>query len=53
MAANDIVVDASVVIKWYNDEPGREKALELRADHVSGAIRLSLRGSSRTRYATP
>ncbi len=40
MAPADLIVDASVVIKWFNIEPDREKALEVRAAHLSGEIRL-------------
>ncbi len=40
MAPTDVIIDASIVIKWFNDEPGREKSLEVRTAHVSGTIRL-------------
>ena len=34
------VVDASVIIKWYNLEPDAEKALELRAAYAARDIEL-------------
>jgi len=35
-----IVVDASVLIKWYNLEDDSEKALQLRTDYASRQIEL-------------
>jgi predicted nucleic acid-binding protein len=35
-----VVVDASVVVKWYLSEPGRETALRLREDYVEGKLTL-------------
>ena len=36
----EIVVDASVVIKWFSDEEGGDRALKLRNDHVDGTTTL-------------
>lgn len=36
----EVVVDASVVAKWYLVEPYREEALKLRDDYVSGYVSL-------------
>ncbi|MFY9484401.1 MAG: type II toxin-antitoxin system VapC family toxin [Patescibacteria group bacterium] len=31
-----VVLDASVILKWFRDEPDSEKALVYRSEHVSG-----------------
>jgi predicted nucleic acid-binding protein len=36
----EIVVDASVVVKWFAVERGFEKALKLRDTHLRGLARL-------------
>ena len=36
MARQKIVVDASVIVKWFVDEEYSTQALAFRADHVSG-----------------
>jgi len=36
----EIVVDASVVVKWYLKEEFREEALNLRDDYILGRIKL-------------
>ncbi|MEM0094052.1 MAG: type II toxin-antitoxin system VapC family toxin [Thermofilum sp.] len=36
----EVVVDASVVAKWFIAEKGREKAVKLRDDYVDGKVRL-------------
>ena len=40
MAPADLIVDASVVIKWFNIEPDRDKAREVRTAHLGGEVRL-------------
>lgn len=37
----EIVVDASVIAKWYIIEDLREKALKIRDDYIDGRLRLS------------
>jgi len=39
--ARPVVVDASVVAKWYLEEEYTEKALKLRDMHVNGEIELT------------
>ena len=40
---SELVVDASVVLKWYlRDENGADAALALQARHVAGALRLAV-----------
>ena len=34
--AKDLVVDSSVVIKWFSDEEDTEKALKIREDFLKG-----------------
>lgn len=34
------VVDTSVVIKWFLDESGSKKAINIKDDHLKGKIRL-------------
>lgn len=36
-----VVVDASVVVKWYHDEQYGRQALKLRADYASGVVDLA------------
>ncbi len=38
MAREKKIIDASVIIKWFVNEPYSEKALELRDDHINGRI---------------
>ena len=35
-----LVLDASVAVKWFNPEPLRDKALEIRESFVEGKIQL-------------
>jgi predicted nucleic acid-binding protein len=37
----DVVIDASVVVKWFVEEEFDDEALKLRDAYVEGAIRLS------------
>ncbi len=32
----EVVIDASVVIKWFSQEEGSDRAIALRKDHVEG-----------------
>lgn len=34
------VVDSSVAVKWFSEEPGSEEALKLAESHVEGSIKL-------------
>ena len=36
-----LVLDASVIAKWYNQEPWSEKAARLKDEYVSGRLRLA------------
>ncbi len=38
--ATKVVLDASVVVKWYNEEDYSEKALLIRDDYTSGKVDL-------------
>lgn len=38
--AEDVVLDASVAVKWFTEEEGTELALELRDSYVKGEINL-------------
>jgi len=38
MATQAVVVDASVVVKWFNTEEFSEQAVAMRDDHVSGGL---------------
>ncbi len=38
--ATKVVLDASVVVKWYNEEDHSKKALLVRDDYISGKIDL-------------
>lgn len=40
MAREKKVVDAAVVIKWFVNEEGTDRALALREDHISGKVLL-------------
>lgn len=40
MASEKVVVDASVVAKWFLDEVYSDKSLQLRDEYISGRIRL-------------
>ena len=37
-----LVVDASVVVKWYCKEEDTDKALHIRDEYISGIIKISL-----------
>lgn len=39
--AQILVIDASVAVKWYVEEEGRDKALRVRRDYVQGKIDLT------------
>ena len=39
--AQIFVIDASVAVKWYVEEEGRDKALEVRRDYAEGRIDLT------------
>ena len=36
-----VVCDASVVVKWFIEEPFSDKALKLRDKHINGEIRIA------------
>ncbi len=36
MTPTSLTIDASVAIKWFNKEPYREEALEIREAHING-----------------
>ncbi|MDG6928520.1 MAG: type II toxin-antitoxin system VapC family toxin [Nitrososphaerota archaeon] len=38
--AQEIIVDASVAVKWFSEEEGSERALALRDEHVDGEMTL-------------
>jgi predicted nucleic acid-binding protein len=40
MASEKVVVDASVVAKWFLDEVYSDQSLQLRDEYISGRIRL-------------
>lgn len=40
---NNIVIDTSVVIKWFLPEQGSRLALKLKDDHLNGKIRICSR----------
>jgi len=42
VAVKKIIVDASIVVKWYLKENDSEQALRLRDDHVSGRITITV-----------
>ncbi len=33
----EVVVDASVIVKWFSEEEGTKQALKIREDHINGA----------------
>lgn len=40
MAGKTLVLDASVIIKWFTQEEKREEAINLRENYVSGEIEI-------------
>ena len=40
MNAVEVVVDASVVVKWFVEEEGSDKSLKLRDRYIEGEIRI-------------
>ena len=40
VAWQEKVVDASVVVKWFADEEGSDRALKLRDGHIGGELSL-------------
>jgi len=38
MAAEKKVVDSSIIVKWFLNEPDSDKAIKLRDDHINGKI---------------
>jgi predicted nucleic acid-binding protein len=36
----EVVLDSSVVVKWFSDEQGTDEALQLLDSHVEGSVRL-------------
>ena len=40
MNKNNLTIDASVAIKWLNNEPHREEALKIRESHIEGSTTL-------------
>ena len=40
MAGQKVIVDASVVIKWFAEESGSDRALQLRDQHKDGTLRI-------------
>ena len=40
VAPQEKVVDASVVVKWFSDEEGSDRALKLRDGHIGGELSL-------------
>lgn len=40
MSQRFVVLDASVGVKWFRDEPGSDAARELLRQHAAGAVRL-------------
>lgn len=37
-----VVLDSSIVVKWFSKEAGSDEAIELMDSHVEGSMRLSL-----------
>jgi predicted nucleic acid-binding protein len=37
----DLLLDSSVIAKWFLDEPGTAQAIELQDQHLSGLVSLS------------
>lgn len=42
MTARGLVLDASVGVKWFRDEPGSPEARDLMRAHASGDVRLAV-----------
>ena len=40
MNAVEVVVDASVIVKWFVEEEGSDKSLKLRDRYIEGEIRI-------------
>jgi len=40
MSAVEVVVDASVIVKWFVEEEGSDKSLKLRDQYIEGRIRI-------------
>ena len=40
MSATEVVVDASIVVKWFVEEEGSGKSLKLRDRYIEGKIRI-------------
>jgi len=40
MAKRTLVLDASVIIKWFTQEEKREQAIDLREKHINGDIEI-------------
>ena len=40
MNATEVVVDASIVVKWFVEEEGSDKSLKLRDRYIEGKIRI-------------
>ena len=40
MNATEVVVDASVIVKWFVEEEGSNKSLKLRDQYIEGSIRI-------------
>ena len=38
----EVVADASVIVKWFIEEQGSDKALILRDRHISGVMTISI-----------
>jgi predicted nucleic acid-binding protein len=36
----EVIIDASVVIKWFSQEEGSERAVQVRNDHIEGKTNL-------------
>lgn len=41
MSATEVVVDASVIVKWFVEEEHSDKALSLRDSYVAGELRIA------------
>ena len=40
MSAAEVVVDASIIVKWFVEEEGSDKSLKLRDRYIEGEIRI-------------
>jgi len=38
---SEAVIDASIAVKWFNEEEGTKTALKIRDEHIAGATTLS------------